>query len=589
MAGWDFDAGRTGRRPRGAGPRIRKLEDRLLLSATPEATVEDLPAVSLINEGFGFTVEFENTADPNQPDPQGYAPFFDLTVEPGAQLTGADYEGSALTLDEVATWDGVQWIDAQGDPVAEHPLDEVGGLLALPTGTVEGQIWYLLELPFGSYGPDQPTLPINFSGTLNESADPAMPQDGAEPGVPVQITSRGGFRFGLDSLDNPSTDPPIQQSTTSTDTITPVILTISKDVALPEGETAQGPNFEFDYVISIDVANGATVENVVLTDLLPDNLFFLDAVSSDPSAVIDAPGAGQPQGIPGLDTAATATFEFARIDGVQGVDATITLTAYAPESDASGVDLIDTAAPTSTTALNEVSATADFEGAPIDPGLAPTLTDDATAIIRPYTVQKSVEVVGGGDAVPGALLRFTVEIDVSDYQSFQDFDLTDVLSDGLTLDTSSGRDPEATVRQDGVQTVLTLDQTTGPNAELETRFLPGTDPNDPFGQELIFRLSQAELNDGGDGTFSGDLWQGDPLDNDPTTISLVYFARIEESFREPGRGAVVVNDRFSNSVSGGANSSDGGGPAEDDGSGAGIGVPAPDVRKEVYAVNGVIG
>ena len=290
MAGWDFDDRADAGAARRAGPRIRKLEDRLLLSATPEASVDDLPETSLINEGFAFTLDFENTADPLGPDPQGFAPFLDLTVEPGAQLTGADYEGRDVALQEVATWDGVEWVDAQGDPVTQHPLDGVGGLLELQAGTQEGQIWYLVELPFGSYGPEQPSLPLNLTGTLNESADPGAPEEGAIPGQPIEITSRGGFRFGLDALENPATDPPIQQATTSVDTITPVIMTVRKSVDQPENETAQGPNFEFDYVITLDVADGATVENVVLSDLLPDNLFFVDATSDVTPDLIDAPG-----------------------------------------------------------------------------------------------------------------------------------------------------------------------------------------------------------------------------------------------------------------------------------------------------------
>ena len=238
-------------------PRIRRLEDRVLLNATPEAAVVDLPAEELINDDFAFAVTFDNTASPSDPLGTGYGPFVDVTVEPGVEINSVTYLGTTVTSQTVGTWNGSNWVDGSGNVVSAHPF---GGNMALPLGTEIGQTWVNVLAPFGSYGPDQPVIRLDFNATLAQSPNGVDP--GAVPGDPIDITARGGFRFGIDELNNPSTDPPIQQGSTSTDAITPIVMRLEKAVQLAEGETAQGPNFPFTYTISIDVATNITVTDV---------------------------------------------------------------------------------------------------------------------------------------------------------------------------------------------------------------------------------------------------------------------------------------------------------------------------------------
>ena len=281
-------------------PRIRRLEDRVLLNATPEAAVVDLPAEELINEDFSFAVTFDNTALPADPAGTGYGPFVDVTVEPGVEINNVTYLGISVTSQTVGTWDGSNWIDATGNAVSAHPF---GGSMALPQGTEVGQTWVNVLAPFGSYGPDQPVIRLDFSASLTQSPNGVDP--GAVPGDPIDVTARGGFRFGTDELNNPTTDPPIQQAGTSTDAITPIVMRLEKEVQLPEGETAQGPNFPFTYTISVDVATGITVTDVDVQDLLPTNLFFLNATTNTAAKTTNSTGAPPAASSNGTDSGAT--------------------------------------------------------------------------------------------------------------------------------------------------------------------------------------------------------------------------------------------------------------------------------------------
>ncbi|MCZ7630194.1 MAG: hypothetical protein M5U19_14615 [Microthrixaceae bacterium] len=90
-----------------------------------------------------------------------------------------------------------------------------------------------LTLPFGSFTPTQPAATISVLTQVSDFAD----VDHA-----LGVVARGGFRSGSDPLDNPLTDPPIVGPSTTT-SVTPQLITITKHDNAPESETATGPNF----------------------------------------------------------------------------------------------------------------------------------------------------------------------------------------------------------------------------------------------------------------------------------------------------------------------------------------------------------
>ncbi|WP_157020236.1 isopeptide-forming domain-containing fimbrial protein [Mesorhizobium xinjiangense] len=582
-------------------PRIMRLEDRLLLNAVPEAAVEDLPEDQMINEDFQFTVSFDNNADTTDGDPNdtGYGPFVDVTVGSGIEVNNVTYLGSSVQSQEVGTWDGSQWVDGSGNPITQHPLDTVGGQLELPEGSIEGETWINVLAPFGSYTPDQPAIDLVFSATMEESPD-ADPETGAVPGTDIIVTASGGFRFGEDALDNPDTDPPLQQDTAQTDTVTPIVMRLEKDVQLPENETAQGPNFTFTYTISVDIADGVTLENLVIQDLLPTNLYFLNAEDPDADAIV-APGVdGQPQGVPGTDplVVTEATFTYDMVTGVAGGgDLVITLTAYAPKFSANGTEFpqIDENNPESYTASNQATVESGVYVAPngvdvpIDDNIADLEDNFVTITIRPYTVLKTATIEGGGDAAPGKYVQYEIDIDVSDYLALNEGVLTDILADGLELDTTDDatldHTPVLRVEMNGEVYLFQLSTTPPPGDAIELEAAIQGDGT----QHVTFYLSNAVSNAGAtDATLFGDLFNGDAQEG-PTSMTLTYFALINETYRVKGGGTapVVVNDRLTNTVSLTLNSATpNGGAAQADGSGDEVVIDPPQSSKTLYAVNG---
>src|SRR5690606_33924570 len=104
--------------------------------------------------------------------------------------------------------------------------------------------------------------------------------------------------------------------------------TMTKVYLGPEDETTSGPNFPRQYRIEVDLADGQTVANLDLTDLLPDNLQFVSVdATSGPVTDIATPSTTVPGG--------TLTRRFASVTGTAAdVDASVTFTVYATGLDA---------------------------------------------------------------------------------------------------------------------------------------------------------------------------------------------------------------------------------------------------------------
>ena len=119
--------------------------------------------------------------------------------------------------------------------------------------------------------------------------------DHADLGDPLTVYARGGFQFGCDPLDNPSTDPSIltpgsesQNHTSWGDSAatTPIVIELTKIYSGPEDETATGPNFPRQYTIEVEIADGQTITDLDVTDLLPDNLAYLSLDATSPAGAI---------------------------------------------------------------------------------------------------------------------------------------------------------------------------------------------------------------------------------------------------------------------------------------------------------------
>jgi hypothetical protein len=223
----------------------------------------------------------------------------------GVTVTSASLLGAAIVPQVVA-------FDAAGN--ATHPFarDSLGNLRVVQAsdyGAKPGDQLVVLDLPFGSLVPEQPKMTITVNFSLSNHAD---------LGVALPVFAQGGFAFGRDALDNPTTDAPVLGAKAS-GTITPSLFTLSKSYNGPEGETAAGPNFQRSFDLKFDVATGQNVLNPVFKDTLPEGVVVVGTPTmSVPGSVVYNP----------LSREVTFTPN-GPLTGVAGTDVTGTINFYA--------------------------------------------------------------------------------------------------------------------------------------------------------------------------------------------------------------------------------------------------------------------
>ena len=270
---------------RGAISQAAQDDWRHVLAVGPNVAL-DLPADVPIGQEFAFTATFSNTGAPGE---TGYGPFVDLLIPTngadgvggatsganridGLTVTGAKYLGADVTLTELVFPD-----DGGGAGTVFHPyaVDAAGDPLEV-TGTA-GDTLIVLQLPFGSFAPEQPEAVIELTASVSGETD---------LGEALTVRARGGFQYGADPLENPASDPSIVSDSqtdatawTNAAAVTPSLMTLAKVYDGPEDETATGPNHPRTYTLTVDVADGQTITDLDVTDLLPGNLQFNRVVS----------------------------------------------------------------------------------------------------------------------------------------------------------------------------------------------------------------------------------------------------------------------------------------------------------------------
>jgi hypothetical protein len=242
---------------------LEQLEAREVPAAIPTATISGVPSEVLIGETGTFTVTFDNTS----PTDTGFGPYVDLYLpKTGIDGAGAEIDDGisffSATYLATAVKATVITLTAAGVP---HPYAKGANgqpiLITPPTGFRAGDQLVVLEVPYGSFTPTQPPANIVVTAVVSNLAD---------VNAPLPIRAQGGFRFGNDALDNLATDPTITGAA-ATATTRPTLFRLTKTYIGPEDETTTGPNFPRSYRVSVDVADGQTITNLDLTDVLPPN------------------------------------------------------------------------------------------------------------------------------------------------------------------------------------------------------------------------------------------------------------------------------------------------------------------------------
>nr|WP_300310307.1 VCBS domain-containing protein [Halomonas sp.] len=435
--------------------------------ATMDGLLPAAPTVSLgaanqevpLGENFDFTVSFSNTSSEI-----GYAPFIHLYVpttgkdgagaeiDDGITINSASYVGGNLPITTVTFDDNGQ---------AEHPIakDANGDAViinAADYGYQPGDTLVVVEIPFASFGPDQPAIEVTFSATLSDLADTSATDGSPE----LDITAIGGFELGHDPLDNPQDDPSVIGTNPSIITIMPTVVDVEQTLNMTEDETATGENYTHSLTTTIKPAGIdpeiQPISNVVVTQPVPTNVQVTSIDPGNGTLTSITLASGQVVTNPAIiqtmidrdDVFITEyTVEYAELTGAESS----TVEFYVPEQDAEGNPIIDPdtgdnvtitfGAPTGTGEWDPIDdrdepdggGTIDFSGT----GEPISFTAKSIALHKTATI---VTDTGAPGLTPGDTLDYQLQMTLSDYFAFgnnsQDqgqFVVTDTLGNGQTL------------------------------------------------------------------------------------------------------------------------------------------------------------
>jgi uncharacterized repeat protein (TIGR01451 family) len=545
----------------------------------------NVPAEVLIGEDFTFEAKFVNIGTVI-----GFGPYIELYLP----AKGADDNMLGLKCD------GISFVKAEAlftnpPTVALTPTYNSG--LSASTNNLDcpnpyslpfaGMIFagpplgdyqlVVLELPPGSFDPSQPETIVRVTAHVSDYAD---------VGTPLMIYARGGFRYGMDELDNPLTDPLIQSIYPFPAETTPTVFEISKKYLGPEGEAVAGPNFinyyPLKYEITVNIADGQTIHNLVIQDVLPIGLQFAGNVQVSfgglPSAggVLASPVAscppktpttGPPVVISTPPTGPGGTISVTLCNPIQGQavpdDIVITFEFYIPNN------VLDADCAHSPVFIgNNIKATGDW--VPLDPRDGTTPVQVISDKPGPehelqgkcLAIQKGVEVYPpslGLHPVPGDTLKYTLSFQVSDYHTIGNLKITDILGDGQDFLTGPPFVPTYTVAdQFGPESgnfTLNADLTATPDAAAAAQMCKHPLDLPQGGTILKFDVSQAMIHNPPPlprpGIMTGGYAAGFPPSPIRATGTIVFYAKIRDDFQfsvSPGDKFVDKDDPINNCV-----------------------------------------
>lgn len=418
----------------------------------------DAPAQVLFGNSFSYTVTYRyNSAT------AGYGPYVDLMIPGGLNFVSASSPQADINVIDTQA-------EAPGTPSGSvtfpyyvnnryHPLDfdpaqppnQPRGQLI--SGLPSGARVVVLDIGLGSMVAGQPDVVI----TVNVAFATPLASNPLLPGSNIDLRARGGLFLGTLNAQNDwcCGDSPVasHQPTAPTgwpgDTTAVTLMTLNKvnnaaensstttttppSAGLGGTETATGPSYPRSYTLTANVANGLTVDNLVLTDTFPAGVQV--------TAITPTPGTAVCTAVP-VTPGGSMSCDFGSITGTAATnEAQVVISFYIPQQDSFAAEIISGATPRPIfTNTFDGSANWDPDGAggplpPIASDPCPVACTGAEIQAKPLAMQKNVTVVT--DAIPaygytpGDVVEFSLPFQVSSYFAFDSIVITDVLGDGF--------------------------------------------------------------------------------------------------------------------------------------------------------------
>ena len=359
------------------------------------------PADVFINESFNFQMVFKNLGDAT-----GFQPYIQLIAPKELTHFTVSYSNRKIVPIKVgifneSTYDNTTGLYNLRDPFTKK---EVHG----PANST----FYILQYPLGSFTVDAPDAVLNITSGIGV----------LEIGKLLNFTVTPVFRYGNSPIDDPVNYPPIYGETV-TGWVNPVVVKIDKSSSLNEHETATGSNFPFSYFVNINIANGAKIENITITDVIPSDVMYLGSpvLYDSKGRVIDSSlyTIEEPAG---NKTGGKLILKLKEAVGdLSTTSITLKYKAYAPEFDNSTGDNI--------TIINSETGGGVAAASTVDMNY--TYVNDTYNASNSYSIylkslatQKYSEILTGSGqlhpVVPHNLIVYKIDFEISDYFAFDD-------------------------------------------------------------------------------------------------------------------------------------------------------------------------
>ena len=547
-------------------------------ATTVTATLSSSQLQPFIGEQAQFAVAFDNTG--SSAGDTGYGPYVDLRFD----SAGAD--GAGVAGDDGITFASASYLGAPLTPrivtcsgtSVVHPITQASVACSSDAQLV------VLQLPFGSFTADQPVATINVSASINGFAD---------VGRPVNVVATAGFAYGA----SPTGTSPVVSNSPQTISFTPQAIRFTKTYIGPELETATGPNHRRAFRLAVDVATGITVSSTDIVDVLPAQHQFVEVTGTSTTTTATAtPSTTTPGG--------TLSRRFASLVGTASAeDAWVEFSYFIPELAAGGARILDVATGDDVPTINDGQAAATYT--PTDPrdrpaapvilnpdNTAPPTPDNIQMTAKSIAVQKSVGIAvdtGDNGYTPGDTLEYTIQGQISDYFTFDDVVIDDLLGDGQTYLTDYV--PTLSVTNQNVTTTSTIsaDDVTVSLAERAATCSTSSTGTTAIQYRVSDAFAAALASDGG--VFTGGRVNGGTAGGSVFTIT--FRAVVDDAYtcKPNPDDKVDPRDFLVNGVTVTGNILDNAAPgtivgSESDTSGTRVDIAPTTVAKSIYARNG---
>ncbi|MCB1052188.1 MAG: isopeptide-forming domain-containing fimbrial protein, partial [Acidobacteria bacterium] len=393
-----------------------------------------------------FQVQFQNVGSP------GFGPYIRMIFPPELTFDSSSFLGSSLNVINVGVFPaapGNQLVDPFSNTLVTGPA---------------GSSFRLLELPFVSVVAGGPPLAIDLCFTSSTSVP---------IGVPIPVDLQPVYRYGdtATGINGPIVGVNQMQ------TITPILYILTKQNNAPEGERPPGPDWPITFTLNVDIANGKTLNNIVLSDLLAADYQYIPG-----SVMVTGGVGGLVNSLPTPGPGGTLQVSFTSATGTTASnDVVVTYQTYI-------VDVLDETNCGTQLETNTVNMTADFMASPL-----PIDSADSMVTAKHIALQKGAS--GGG--IPGDSVTFTLNFQVTDFGTASSYVITDLMPDGLTFGSHLSMTinagpvaivPSVTANMDGTTTIIydvtAVTGNLGPgtggtityNATIDQDYTPAPDP-----------------------------------------------------------------------------------------------------------------